>query len=83
MVSEVKMNVKIYTKEGCPYCVRAKDFFNKKNIKVQEVTEREISKDTFYTLTGMKTWPAIYIDGKLIGGYTDLIKHVAENSDKF
>jgi glutaredoxin 3 len=26
------MSLVIYTKPGCPYCLKAKDFYNKKNI---------------------------------------------------
>jgi len=78
------MNVKIYTRDNCPYCVRAKDFFAKKNITVQEVkVERDIARDSYFTLTGMKTVPAIYINGKLIGGYTDLVEYAADNPGEF
>jgi glutaredoxin 3 len=78
------MNVKIYTRDDCPYCVRAKDFFAKKNISVQEVkVGRDIARDDYSTLTGMKSVPAIYIGNKLIGGYTDLVEYAADNPGEF
>lgn len=78
------MNVKIYTRDDCPYCVRAKDFFAKKAIQVQEVkVGRDIARDDYATLTGMKTVPAIYIGNKLIGGYTDLVEYASDNPGEF
>jgi glutaredoxin 3 len=74
------MQVKMYTKDNCPYCVKAKAYFAKKNIPVQEVkVGTDIARDDFITLTGMKTVPAIYLENKLIGGYTDLIEYVTDN----
>lgn len=78
------MNVKIYTRDDCPYCVRAKDFFAKKSIQVQEVkVGRDIARDDYAALTGMKTVPAIYIGNKLIGGYTDLVEYASDNPGEF
>lgn len=80
------MNVKIYSKPAgqCPYCEKAKKFFTSKNIAYQEVIVGiDIAEDAFRVLTGMSTKPAIYIDGKLIGGYTDLVDYAVENEGLF
>ena len=67
--------VVVYSKESCPYCVRAKQLLKSKGItfeehnlegKDQEITEL---KDR----TGWRTFPQIFIDDKLIGGFTELV----------
>lgn len=66
--------VKIYTKKVCPYCVAAKNLFQKKNVPFQEydVEKHEGLYEKLKSETGMRTVPQIFIDGKLIGGYTEL-----------
>ena len=80
------INVKIYSKPAgsCPYCEKAKKFFTGRNISYQEVIVGiEIAEDDFRKITGMTTKPAIYINGKLIGGYTELVNYVVENPEIF
>ena len=78
------MHAKIYTKENCPYCVKAKQFFKGKNIPVTEVhVGVDIARDDYFTLTGMKTVPAIYVENKLIGGYSELVEYVVDNPNVF
>ncbi len=68
----------IYSKDYCPYCVRAKEFFRKKSIRFDEIN---ISKDPA-AYEGLKerthhmTVPQIFINDNFIGGYTDLIAKV-------
>lgn len=66
--------VVIYSKTYCPYCDRAKALFKSKNVSYDEI---KVDDDpALYTdlknRTGMMTVPQIFIDDKLIGGYTDL-----------
>ena len=66
--------VKMYTWTVCPYCVRAKDLLNKKNIAFAEVNldgkDDELAE--LRERTGMRTLPQIFIDDRLIGGFTEL-----------
>ncbi|MNS90678.1 Glutaredoxin-3 [compost metagenome] len=66
--------VVIYTKDPCPYCVRAINFFNEKNISFEEIdlTGNFDEMDRIKNETGWRTMPIIMINGELIGGYTDL-----------
>lgn len=66
--------VVVYTKESCPYCIRAKNLLNQKGVpfvehnlenKPQELAELK-------ERTGWKTVPQIFIDGQLIGGFSEL-----------
>lgn len=66
--------VVIYSKDPCPYCDRAKAFLESKNIPFEEIdlTDRMDEMNRIKNETGWRTVPIIMIDGKLIGGYTDL-----------
>ncbi len=64
----------VYTKESCPYCVRAKQLLNAKGLKFEEINlegkEQELAD--LKARTGWKTVPQIFIDDKLIGGFSEL-----------
>ena len=66
--------VVIYTKDPCPYCTRAINFFNEKHISFEEIdlTGNFDEMDRIKNETGWRTMPIIMINDKLIGGYTDL-----------
>ena len=65
----------IYSKDYCPYCVKAKKLFE---IKGKEYKEIDITHDPQTALKlvemagGRKTVPQIFINGKHIGGCDDL-----------
>lgn len=69
-------DVKIYTKDPCPYCVRAIQFLNNREIPFQEIdlTGNQSEIDRMKKETGWMTMPIIIIKGKVIGGYTDLVE---------
>jgi glutaredoxin 3 len=66
--------VVIYTKDPCPYCVRAINFMNDKGITFEEIdlTDNFDAMDKIKNETGWRTMPIIMINDKLVGGYTDL-----------
>lgn len=66
--------VVIYTKDPCPFCVRAINFMNAKGMTFEEVdlTGQPEEIDRIKAETGWMTVPIILIDGKVIGGYTDI-----------
>ena len=73
-------NIEIYTLDYCPYCQKAKFFLDELNIKYKEYSceENEEKMRTKlkekYNLPNLATFPQIIIDGKNIGGYSDLIE---------
>ena len=69
--------VLVYTTEYCPYCRSAKDFLTSKKVIFQEinVSHDDAMRAKLVTLTGQETVPQIFVDGKSIGGYEDLIRY--------
>lgn len=69
--------VEIYSLTVCPWCVHAKQFLNSKGIPFTEIkidTDIENGRDTLEKLTGGdRTVPQIFIGGKHIGGYDELV----------
>jgi glutaredoxin len=72
------MRAIVWSKNACPYCDQAKNLLKLKGI---EFEERNISKD--YTKEQLleavptaRTVPQIFLDGELIGGFTELKKHL-------
>lgn len=66
--------VVIYTTRICPYCVRAKQLFQRKGISYQEI---DVSADQELRLklvarTKQRTVPQIFINDQHIGGCDDL-----------
>lgn len=76
--------VKMYSKVPCPYCVRAKEFFNSRNIPVEEIdlTGNFDEMDKLKERTGHRTFPQIFINDQFVGGYSDLIEKIEEGSLK-
>lgn len=69
------MKVKIYTKENCIWCDRAKGLLNAHSIDFDEVDlSNDIERLNFYKNIGdnVKTVPQVYIDNNRIGGYPQL-----------
>ena len=62
--------VEIYTMDYCPYCIRAKNLLNKKNVAY---TERRVDQDpasldeVVKRSGGRTTVPQIFVDGVHIG----------------
>ena len=66
--------VQIYTTAWCGYCVRAKALLDSRGIEYDEIN---LDGDAHFRqklldLTGGWTVPQIVIDGRPIGGYTEL-----------
>ena len=73
-VSEKKLEVIIYSKEGCIYCINAKKLLDKKQIKYKLI-ELSNNRDLHLKLasqTGQNTVPYIFINNNFIGGFQNL-----------
>ena len=70
----------IYSKSGCPNCLKAKALLKSKNLllKVIDCDEYIIEDKDFFLLfisalsnTDVKMFPIIFYDGEFIGGYNE------------
>lgn len=70
--------VTVFTREGCPHCIRAKEILQDRGIPFEEIKTGQgtgISSRTLRATTGRSTVPQIFIGGKHIGGRDDLEKY--------
>jgi glutaredoxin-like protein len=66
-------DVAVFTREGCPFCVRAKGLLNDADIEFEElVLNRDYADQTLRAVSSNTSYPQVFIDGKLIGGSDDL-----------
>lgn len=68
------MNVLVYTKDNCPYCVKAKALLAMKGVSYTEsVIGVDILREDFMTLfPDVRTVPLIIINEVKVGGYDQL-----------
>jgi glutaredoxin 3 len=66
--------IQLYTTRWCGYCVRAKALLDSKRLPYEEIhlDDDASFRQTLHDLTGGWTVPQILIDGRPIGGYTEL-----------
>lgn len=64
----------MYSKDPCPYCVNAKRLLTNKGVdfEVIDLTNNLEEMNRLKNTLNWKTVPMILIDGKLIGGYSDM-----------
>lgn len=74
--------IKIYGKDGCPYCEKAKALCESRGFAHEYLTmgvdyPRE---QLFETFPGAKTVPQIIVNGQKIGGYNELIRYIEDTA---
>jgi len=73
------LNVTVFSREGCQYCVRAKGMLRDAGIDFEElVLNRDFSESTIRAISGEATVPQVFINGERIGGSEALEKYFAE-----
>jgi glutaredoxin 3 len=66
--------IQLYTTAWCAYCVRAKALLDSRGLAYEEISvdDDPAFRQRLLDLTGGWTVPQILIDGRPIGGYTEL-----------
>jgi glutaredoxin 3 len=66
--------IQIYATRWCGYCVRAKTLLDSRGLSYEEISldDDPTFRQTVLEATGGWTVPQILIDGRPIGGYTEL-----------
>ena len=73
------MKAVVWSKDACPFCVQAKALLESRGI---EFEERNIMAGTWTkeqlleSVPNARTLPQIFLDDKLVGGFTELRKHL-------
>jgi len=79
MTKEATLYRMVMDKHVCPYGLKAKDLLEREGFKVDDhwLRTRE-ETDRFKAEQDVKTTPQVFIDGKRIGGYDDLRRHMGK-----
>jgi glutaredoxin 3 len=72
------MKAIVWSKHHCPYCDQAKALLTQKGIEFEErkVGDGYTREDLLEAVPSARTVPQIFLDGNLIGGFTELKKHL-------
>ncbi len=71
--AELPHDVTVFSREGCPFCVRAKGLLRDARIEFDElVLNRNFAESTIRAVSGNSTVPQVFINGHLIGGSEEL-----------
>ncbi len=67
-------NIVIYSKDPCPYCVRAKSLLQRKGAEFKEIkiTDDATREEMIEKSGGRMTVPQIFIGETHVGGFDDL-----------
>lgn len=72
--------IKMFSKVGCPYCIKAKSMLKERGWEFEEILLGEdISTRSIKAATGATSTPQVFIDGKLIGGSDALEEYLKSN----
>ena len=68
------MRAIVWSKDYCPYCVQAKALLEQKGIEFEEkkIGEGYTKEDLLEAVPTARTVPQIFLDGELVGGFTEL-----------
>jgi glutaredoxin-like protein len=67
------LDVTVFSRDGCPYCVRTKGMLHDAGIRFDElVLNRDFSESTIRAVSGSSTVPQVFINGEHIGGSENL-----------
>ena len=76
------MNFTVYSREGCPYCVKIVEVLKLAELRfVEYKLDRDFDRQSFYGQFGDgSTFPQVVKDGTNLGGCTEPVKYLQENN---
>lgn len=77
------MTITIYSKNNCVFCTKAKALLKNLGLEYEEKSlEKDFGSDPSKLIEdigkNVRTMPQIKIDGKLVGGYNQLVEYFAD-----
>lgn len=75
------MKAIVWSKYHCPYCDQAKALLTSKGIQFEErkIGDGYTKEDLLEAVPTARTVPQIFLDDKLIGGFTELKQKLTES----
>jgi glutaredoxin-related protein len=72
------MKAIVWSKYHCPYCDQAKALLKSKGIQFEEkkIGDGYTREDLLEAVPTARTVPQIFLDDKLVGGFTELRQHL-------
>jgi glutaredoxin len=72
------MKAILWSKYNCPYCDQAKALLKQKGYQITEnkIGDGYTKEELLEAVPTARTVPQIFISGELIGGFTELKKHL-------
>ncbi len=68
--------VEMYSTDPCPFCRNAKALLDKRGVpyEVIDLAKDPDGRSELACKTGMMTFPQVIIDGRLVGGFQELVR---------
>jgi glutaredoxin len=75
------MTAIVWSKYHCPYCDQAKALLTSKGIQFEEkkIGDGYTKEELLEAVPTARTLPQIFLDGELVGGFTELRKKLTES----
>jgi glutaredoxin 3 len=72
------MKATVWSKNSCPFCVQAKALLESKGIEFEErnINTEWTREQLLEEVPTARTLPQIFLDDKLVGGFTELRRHL-------
>jgi glutaredoxin 3 len=79
------MTAIVWSKYNCPYCDQAKALLAQRGIAYEErkIGDGYTREELLEAVPNARTVPQIFINNKLIGGFTELRQHLEETAGGF
>ena len=75
------MKAIVWSKYHCPYCDQAKALLSSKGIEFEEkkIGDGYTKEELLEAVPNARTVPQIFLDGELVGGFTELKQKLTES----
>ena len=78
----MNQNFTVYSKDGCPYCVKVIEVLQLAELKyVEYKLDRDFDRTSFYDQFGHgSTFPQVVLNGDNLGGCTETVQYLKEKN---
>jgi glutaredoxin 3 len=77
----MSIHVLIRSNPPCPSCLKTKALLERRGLAFTAEDHETPEKVETFVAAGHRTFPRVFIDDKLIGGFEDLERHLASLED--